>query len=155
MRAITLDVRLRRDIELHEPVISLRTKFSDTHKFTLALLSAVWYICSCPHLRRHHAGGAVTVIDTGTVRVAIPAGLLGRTGNRRWVHVCAATVREIIDALERDFPGLKFNLCYETGEVRKFVNIFVGPEECRYLDGLDTVVPSGVPVRIIHSVAGG
>ena len=97
----------------------------------------------------------MTVIDSRTVRVAIPAGLLGRTGNRRWVQVAAGTVREILDALERDYPGLRFNLCYETGDVRKFVNIFVGGEEIRYLQGLDTVVPAGVPVHIIHSVAGG
>jgi molybdopterin synthase sulfur carrier subunit len=64
-------------------------------------------------------------------------------------------VREIIDALDRDFPGLRFNLCYETGELRSYVNIFVEKENIRYLQGLETVVTTGVTLHIIQSVAGG
>jgi molybdopterin synthase sulfur carrier subunit len=81
--------------------------------------------------------------------------LLGRTGNRRWVRVEACTVRDVIGALERDYPGLRFNLCHETGELRPFVNIFLEREDVRYLDGLDTPVPSGATIHVIHSVAGG
>jgi molybdopterin converting factor small subunit len=87
--------------------------------------------------------------------VRIPVALRGRTRNQRAVTVSGSTIREIIDALERDYPGLRFNLCFETGELRPFVNVFLGQENVRYLDGLDTPVPAGATVHIIHSVAGG
>jgi molybdopterin synthase sulfur carrier subunit len=88
-------------------------------------------------------------------RVFIPSALLDRTGNRRLVSVSAGTVREIIEALERDYPGLRFNLCHETGELRPYVNIFVEGENVRFLQDLDTPVPAGATVHVIHSVAGG
>ncbi len=91
----------------------------------------------------------------GTVRVRIPAALLMRTGNRRIVSVSGRTIREVIDALERDYPGLRFNLCHETGELRPFVNVFLEQEDVRYLQGLDTPVAAGATVHIFHSVAGG
>jgi sulfur-carrier protein len=97
----------------------------------------------------------MTVSSSAPVRVGIPPALLGRTGNRRWVHVSGDTVRDIIEALERDYPGLRFNICHETGELRPFVNIFVDGEEVRYLDGLDTAVPRGATIHVIHSMAGG
>lgn len=89
------------------------------------------------------------------VSVTIPAALLERTGGRRSVRVAGRTVRELIASLERAHPGLAFNLCYETGELRSYVNIFVNAENVRYLQGLDTVIPTGATVRILQSVAGG
>lgn len=69
--------------------------------------------------------------------------------------VGGSNVREVIDGLEREYPGLRFNLCYETGELRPFVNIFLEQENVRYLSGLDTPVHPGATIHIIHSVAGG
>lgn len=89
------------------------------------------------------------------ITVSIPSALLMRTGQRRRVPVSGRTVREVIEALERDYPGLRFNICHETGELRPFVNIFLGSEEVRYLQGLDTPVHPGAMLHIIHSVAGG
>jgi molybdopterin converting factor small subunit len=57
--------------------------------------------------------------------------------------------------LEREYPGLGFNLCYETGELRPYVNIFVDREDSRYLQGLDTPVRDGATIHILQSVAGG
>jgi molybdopterin synthase sulfur carrier subunit len=89
------------------------------------------------------------------ITVRIPAALLLRTGNRQIVKVGARTIRDVIGALERDYPGLRFNLCYETGELRPFVNVFLEQEDVRYLQGLDTPIPAGATVHIFHSVAGG
>jgi molybdopterin synthase sulfur carrier subunit len=50
---------------------------------------------------------------------------------------------------------LRFNLCYETGEIRTFVNIFVNGNNVRYLQGLDTMVPAGATLHVLQSVAGG
>lgn len=91
----------------------------------------------------------------GWVSVRIPPGLHGRTANRRLVRVRGGTIRDIIDALEREHPGLRFTLCHETGELRPFVNLFLERENVRYLQGLDTPVPPEATVHIIHSVAGG
>jgi molybdopterin synthase sulfur carrier subunit len=90
-----------------------------------------------------------------TVRVTIPHPLRPRVGNRPTVTAAGRTVREIIDSLEQNFPGLRFNLCYETGALRPYVNIFLERENIRYLQGLDTAVPDGATLHILQSVAGG
>jgi molybdopterin synthase sulfur carrier subunit len=89
------------------------------------------------------------------VRVFFPDALRTRVGNRSTVMTAGSTVREIIEALDQDFPGLRFNLCHETGELRPFVNIFVDRENIRYLQGLDTPVSTGATIYILQSVAGG
>jgi len=89
------------------------------------------------------------------VTVSLPTALRTRAGNRSKVVVNGSTVREVIAALDRDFPGLRFNLCYETGDLRSYVNIFLNRENIRYLDGLDTPVQDGATMHILQSVAGG
>jgi sulfur-carrier protein len=87
--------------------------------------------------------------------VILPHALREKVGNRASVNVCGQSVREIIAALDRDYPGLGFNLCYETGELRPYVNIFVNRENSRYLQGLDTPVSEGATIHVLQSVAGG
>jgi molybdopterin synthase sulfur carrier subunit len=89
------------------------------------------------------------------VKVSFPIALRARIGNRDAVMAAGRTVREIIDALDQDFPGLHFNLCHETGELRPFVNIFLNRENIRYLQGLDTPVSPESTLYILQSVAGG
>jgi len=90
-----------------------------------------------------------------TVKVSFPGALHTRVGNRASTMASGRTVREIIDALDQDFPGLRFNLCYETGELRPYVNIFLNRENIRYLHGLDTQIATGATLVIMQSVAGG
>ncbi len=90
-----------------------------------------------------------------TVRVTLPGPLRARAGNRAQVTLTGSTVREVIAALDELYPGLRFNLCHETGELRPYVNIFVGRANVRYLQGLDTPVPAGTTLHILQSVAGG
>lgn len=90
-----------------------------------------------------------------SVTVSFPLALRARVGNRASLAVEGKTVREVIAALEQDFPGMRFNLCYETGELRPFVNIFLNRANIRYLQGLDTPVEPGARVHILQSVAGG
>ena len=87
--------------------------------------------------------------------VILPYVLREKAGNRKSVTVVGSTVREIIDALDHDYPGLGFNLCYETGELRPYVNIFVDRENIRHLQGLETPVQMGTTIHILQSVAGG
>ncbi len=90
-----------------------------------------------------------------SVTVSIPNALRARFGNHASVTVKGQTVREVIDALEADFPGLRFNLCYETGDLRPYVSIFLNLENIRVLQGLDTTVAPGAKIHILQSVAGG
>lgn len=90
-----------------------------------------------------------------SIIVSLPGALRAKVGNRASIMVAGETIREIIDALERDFPGLRFSLCHETGELRPFVNVFLNRANIRYLQGLDTCVPAGASVHIFQSVAGG
>jgi molybdopterin synthase sulfur carrier subunit len=87
--------------------------------------------------------------------IVIPPPLRQRTGNRTTVIAHGQNVRELIDALDQDYPGLFFNLCYETGELRPYVNIFINREDIRRLQGLNTLIPSEATVYILQSVAGG
>jgi len=90
-----------------------------------------------------------------TVTVTLPYALRSRVGNLSSVTVTGRTVHEIIAALDHAFPGLRFHLCYETGELRLYVNIFLDRENIRYLEGLDTAVKAGATLHILQSVAGG
>ena len=94
-------------------------------------------------------------MDRPAVSVSFPNPLRAKIGNRASVTVVGRTIREIIEALEQDFPGLRFHLCYETGELRPYINIFLNQENIRYLAGLDTPIPPGAQLTIFPSVAGG
>jgi sulfur-carrier protein len=97
----------------------------------------------------------VGISTSQRVTVRVPTALVKRTGGSRRVTVNGRTVREVIDSLGRAYPGLLFNLCYETGELREYVNVFVGGEEVRHLQGLDTEVAEGSTLYILQSLAGG
>jgi sulfur-carrier protein len=90
-----------------------------------------------------------------TATVILPYVLREKVGNHKSILVAGSTIREIIDSLEHDFPGLRFNLCYETGELRPYVNIFLDRENIRYLQGLETPIQLGATIHILQSVAGG
>ena len=92
---------------------------------------------------------------TPCAQVILPHALREKVGNRASINVCGHSVREIIAALDRDYPGLGFNLCHETGELRPYINIFVNRENSRYLQGLDTPVRDGATIHVLQSVAGG
>lgn len=90
-----------------------------------------------------------------SVTVFLPGPLRAKAGNQSLLTVSGGTVREIIDALDHAYPGLRFHLCYESGELRPFVNVFVRRGNIRYLQGLDTAVAPGEHISIFPSVAGG
>jgi molybdopterin synthase sulfur carrier subunit len=77
------------------------------------------------------------------------------TGGAAEVEAEGKTVRELIEDLERRYAGIKARLCDESGEVRRFVNIFVNDEDIRFLQGLDTELKEGDEVSIIPAIAGG
>ena len=60
----------------------------------------------------------------------------------------------MVDDLDRSHPGLKDRLLDDKG-VRRFINIYVGEEDIRFLDGLSTALKSGDSISIIPAIAGG
>lgn len=90
-----------------------------------------------------------------TVKVRIPSPLRNLTNGLGQVDVEGASVRELINQLEASYPGVGERLLDESGELRRFVNVFVGQEDIRFLNGLDTAVKAEDDVSIIPAIAGG
>ena len=89
------------------------------------------------------------------VSVRIPTTLRPLTGGASEVQVEAGTVAEALSALEVSHPGFGCRILDESGQLRRFVNVFVSDDDIRFLDGLDTAVPEGGTVAIVPAVAGG
>ena len=89
------------------------------------------------------------------VTVRIPTPLRTLTGGNEEVALeSPATVRDAVDQLDRKHPGLKERLLDDKG-VRKFINIYVGEEDIRFLDGLGTKLQGGEQISIVPAIAGG
>ncbi len=86
--------------------------------------------------------------------VRIPAPLRTLTAGKDEVLAAGATVAELIEDLDKKHPGIKDRLLDEKG-VRRFVNIYVGEEDVRFLDGLKTELRAGDKVSIVPAIAGG
>lgn len=89
------------------------------------------------------------------ITVRIPTALRRITQGQGEVSVEAKTIGELIEALDKEFPGMKERLVDENGEIRKFVNFFVNDEDIRFLQGKDTPIKDGDTVAIIPAIAGG
>lgn len=90
-----------------------------------------------------------------TIKVKIPTPLRKLTKEKAEVDAAGSTIRELVNDLDKQFPGFKERMCDEGGELRRFVNVYVGEEDIRFLEGLDTKIPEGEQVSIIPAVAGG
>jgi len=71
------------------------------------------------------------------------------------VEVTAASITDLIDTLNAAHPGIKARLCDDSGELRRFVNIYVNEEDIRFLKGKDTSLKAGDEVSIVPAIAGG
>ena len=93
------------------------------------------------------------------VRVRIPSQLrpLANGANEVDIDVSAegATVAEVLKELEAAHAGFAERLFDESGQLRRFVNVFVADEDVRFLEGLETPVTGGQVVSIVPAVAGG
>jgi molybdopterin converting factor small subunit len=90
-----------------------------------------------------------------TVSVIIPTIMRSFTGGEVEVKVCGNTLREVITDLNTTYAGIARQILDDSGEIRRFVNVYIGETDVRYTEGLDTVVASGARVAIIPAVAGG
>jgi molybdopterin synthase sulfur carrier subunit len=90
-----------------------------------------------------------------SITVRIPTQLRPLTAGVGELELEAVTVREAIEVLDTDYPGVKDRLLDDQGSLRRFVNLFVADEDVRFLQGLDTGLPAGSTLSIIPAVAGG
>ncbi len=87
--------------------------------------------------------------------VYVPNPLRGTMGGQRKIEATGATLRAVLTDLERRYPGVRQQVCDETGEVRSFINVFVNGTEIRQLQGLATPLAERDEVSIIPAMAGG
>lgn len=90
-----------------------------------------------------------------SVKVRIPTPLRKLTNNEELIEVQAGTVGTAIGELQTRFPGIKERLLDESGEVRRFVNVYVNEEDIRFLQNQNTTTKSGDEISIIPAIAGG
>src|SRR5215469_11854861 len=90
-----------------------------------------------------------------SVSVRIPTILRTYTGGSAEVSADPGTLREVIASLDTAYPGLSGRIVDDTGNLRRFVNVYVGDEDVHFANGLETPVPAGAHVSVIPAVAGG
>jgi molybdopterin converting factor small subunit len=90
-----------------------------------------------------------------SVSVRIPTILRTYTGGSAEVTAQPGTLREVLAGLDAAYPGLAGRIVDDTGNLRRFVNVYVGDEDVRFAQGLQTPVPAGAHISVIPAVAGG
>ncbi|HYB86553.1 MAG TPA: MoaD/ThiS family protein [Streptosporangiaceae bacterium] len=90
-----------------------------------------------------------------SVSVRIPTILRTYTGGSAEVTADPGTLRQVLAGLDAAYPGLAGRIVDDGGNLRRFVNVYVGEEDVRFAQGLETPVPAGAHVSVIPAVAGG
>jgi molybdopterin converting factor small subunit len=90
-----------------------------------------------------------------SVSVRVPTILRTYTGGESEVNADGATLSEVLDSLDASYPGIKGRIVDEQGELRRFVNVYVGNDDVRFLEGLSTATVDGTQISVIPAVAGG
>ena len=89
------------------------------------------------------------------VMVRIPTPLRALTKGSAEVQAKGDTVDDVVQDLERQFPGFRERLVDENGELRRFINLYVNEEDVRFLQGRTTGLKEGDTVSIVPAIAGG
>jgi molybdopterin converting factor small subunit len=90
-----------------------------------------------------------------SVSVRIPTILRTYTGGDSEVNAEGGTLAEVLDDLDGRYSGIKGRILDEAGQLRRFVNVYVGNDDVRFLDNLATATPDGTQISVIPAVAGG
>ena len=87
--------------------------------------------------------------------VRIPTPLRKLTNELEVVDASGSNVGEVLENLDKAFPGLKDRICDEGGNIRRFVNVFVNDEDIRFLEEKSTPVKDNDEISIVPAIAGG
>jgi molybdopterin synthase sulfur carrier subunit len=89
------------------------------------------------------------------VLVRIPTPLRSLTRGSAEIQAKGDTVGDLVEDLERQFPGLRERLMDDAGDLRRFINVYVNDEDIRFLQGKTTGLKDGDHVSIVPAIAGG
>jgi sulfur-carrier protein len=89
------------------------------------------------------------------VVVRIPQPLRSLTGEKTSVEASASSLDELIGNLETSYPGVKERILDESGQIRRFVNVYINGDDVRFGEGLQSSLKDGDEVSIVPAVAGG
>ncbi|HEY4707662.1 MAG TPA: ubiquitin-like small modifier protein 1 [Thermodesulfobacteriota bacterium] len=89
------------------------------------------------------------------VKVRIPTPLRKLTNGSDEVTAQGSNVAEIIEDLEKNYPGLKERICEDSGKLRRFVNIYLNDEDIRFKSNMETQLKENDELSIIPAIAGG
>ena len=90
-----------------------------------------------------------------TATVRIPTILRTYTEGASEVTADGTTLAEVLDDLDSNYAGIKGRILDDQGELRRFVNVYVGNDDVRFLEHLETPTPDGTQISVIPAVAGG
>ncbi|WP_432888195.1 ubiquitin-like small modifier protein 1 [Kribbella sp. CA-245084] len=90
-----------------------------------------------------------------SVSVRVPTILRPYTQGVSEVSAEGSTLTEVLDSLDASYPGIKGRVLDDSGELRRFVNVYVDDDDVRFAEGLQTAIKDGGQVSIIPAVAGG
>ena len=90
-----------------------------------------------------------------SVSVRVPTILRTYTDGESEVSAAGANLQEVLDDLDGSYAGIKARILDDNGELRRFVNVYVGNDDVRFLDNLATPTPDGTQISVIPAVAGG
>jgi sulfur-carrier protein len=90
-----------------------------------------------------------------SIEVRIPTVLRKHTGGERAVGGDGSTIAEVLKDLDAKHPGLREALLDDSGELARFINMYLNDEDVRYLQSLETPVKDGDTLSILPAVAGG
>ena len=90
-----------------------------------------------------------------SVSVRIPTILRTYTGGESEVSADGDSLAAVLDDLDARYPGIRGRVLDEAGALRRFVNVYVGNDDVRFLDDLATATPDGTQISVIPAVAGG
>ncbi|MDA8369266.1 MAG: MoaD/ThiS family protein [Nocardiopsaceae bacterium] len=90
-----------------------------------------------------------------SVSVRVPTILRTYTKDAAEVTAEGDTLKAVLADLETNYPGIQARILDDAGKIRRFVNVYVGEEDVRFADGLDTATADGAQISIIPAVAGG
>ncbi len=89
------------------------------------------------------------------IKVRIPTPLRKLTNGSDEVSADGSTIKELIDDLEKNYPGLKERICESDGRLRRFVNLYLNDEDIRFKKNMDTELKDSDEISIIPAIAGG
>jgi len=146
-----VDAHYNRGISTGIPSEWRRPPGIPSHRYRLGCAALVESAGSTANTRQQTTKGRIEM----AVTVHVPTPLRKLTDNQSELQIEAGTVGELVDNLESAHPGMKEKLLDESGEIRRYVNIFVNDEDIRFLDGKGSELKDADSVSIVPAIAGG